>query len=66
MVLSGLHRFDEHLVDVRYSHGLTTADAVYRLERDGPNRLQGDEGASVWGILIRQVSNSLTLVSGYF
>ncbi|RDW58038.1 potassium efflux P-type ATPase [Coleophoma cylindrospora] len=47
-------------VDVQY--GLRTEDAIYRLGRDGPNRLRGTEGTSVWRILMRQVSNSLTLV----
>ncbi|KAL9630334.1 MAG: hypothetical protein Q9204_004777 [Flavoplaca sp. TL-2023a] len=33
-----------------------------RLARDGPNKLEGAPGVSLWKILLRQVSNSLTLV----
>ncbi|KAJ5624445.1 ATPase P-type K/Mg/Cd/Cu/Zn/Na/Ca/Na/H-transporter [Penicillium lagena] len=46
--------------DVRY--GLSSAEAAARLERDGPNTMGEMESVSVWGILLRQVSNSLTLV----
>ncbi|KAF8462718.1 hypothetical protein BDZ91DRAFT_328052 [Kalaharituber pfeilii] len=41
--------------------GLSTQDAKARLARDGPNKLEGDEGVGVWRVLVRQVSNSLTL-----
>lgn len=44
-------------------NGLTTSEALLRLERDGPNAVQEVTGISVWGILLRQVSNSLTIVS---
>lgn len=43
--------------------GLSTQDAQRKLARDGPNKLEGDEGVGVWRVLVRQVSNSLTLVS---
>ncbi|KAI5805653.1 hypothetical protein DFH27DRAFT_382233 [Peziza echinospora] len=43
--------------------GLPAADAQERLARDGPNKLEGEEGVGVWRVLLRQVSNSLTLVS---
>ncbi|KAK1509264.1 potassium/sodium efflux P-type ATPase [Colletotrichum costaricense] len=43
-------------------NGLSKADAAARLERDGPNRIEGAKGLSVWEIVMRQISNSLTLV----
>ncbi|KAJ5540255.1 ATPase P-type K/Mg/Cd/Cu/Zn/Na/Ca/Na/H-transporter [Penicillium frequentans] len=43
-------------------NGLSTSEALLRLERDGPNAVQEVTGISVWGILLRQVSNSLTIV----
>jgi len=43
--------------------GLSTQDAQRRLALDGPNKLESDEGVGVWRVLVRQVSNSLTLVS---
>lgn len=49
---------------VSLEHGLPPQDAQARLARDGPNKLEGDEGVGVWRVLVRQVSNSLTLVSG--
>ncbi|KAJ5816662.1 ATPase P-type K/Mg/Cd/Cu/Zn/Na/Ca/Na/H-transporter [Penicillium robsamsonii] len=42
--------------------GLSSTEAASRLQRDGPNTVREMEGVSVWGILLRQVSNSLTLV----
>src|SRR5690606_5749217 len=42
--------------------GLSDAEAKERLARDGPNKLEGEEGVGVWKVLLRQVSNSLTLV----
>ena len=48
---------------VNIGHGLSSQDAQARLARDGPNKLEGDEGVGVWRVLVRQVSNSLTLVS---
>ncbi|KAK2812739.1 hypothetical protein FQN50_001068 [Emmonsiellopsis sp. PD_5] len=43
-------------------YGLSSAEAASRLQRDGPNKVKGAEGVSLWKILLRQVSNSLTLV----
>ncbi|CAI7606402.1 unnamed protein product [Penicillium glandicola] len=43
-------------------NGLSGDEAASRLQRDGPNTVREMEGVSVWGILLRQVSNSLTLV----
>ncbi|KAJ5154321.1 ATPase P-type K/Mg/Cd/Cu/Zn/Na/Ca/Na/H-transporter [Penicillium coprophilum] len=43
-------------------NGLSSTEAASRLQRDGPNTVREMEGVSVWGILLRQVSNSLTLV----
>ncbi|KAJ5592750.1 hypothetical protein N7537_009654 [Penicillium hordei] len=43
-------------------NGLSGTEAASRLQRDGPNTVREMEGVSVWGILLRQVSNSLTLV----
>ncbi|KAK9330238.1 hypothetical protein V1520DRAFT_340982 [Lipomyces starkeyi] len=42
--------------------GLTASAATIRLETDGKNILENDGGVSVLSILVRQVSNSLTLV----
>ncbi|KAK9390772.1 hypothetical protein V1515DRAFT_591509 [Lipomyces mesembrius] len=42
--------------------GLTASAATTRLETDGKNILENDDGVSVLSILLRQVSNSLTLV----
>jgi magnesium-transporting ATPase (P-type) len=44
------------------SHGLTATEAESRLRLFGPNKVKGAEGLSLWAILLRQVSNSLTLV----
>lgn len=55
------HQVALHLrVDV--NHGLSSAEAASRLERDGPNKVKSAEGVSAWEILLRQVSNSLTMV----
>ncbi|KAK1977329.1 potassium/sodium efflux P-type ATPase [Colletotrichum cereale] len=43
-------------------NGLSKAEASARLQRDGPNRIEGAKGLSVWEIVMRQISNSLTLV----
>ncbi|KAE8146938.1 hypothetical protein BDV25DRAFT_43570 [Aspergillus avenaceus] len=50
------------LLDVDIRHGLSSPESAARLQRDGPNRVREMEGLSVWKILLRQVSNSLTLV----
>ncbi|KAJ0109727.1 hypothetical protein J7T55_004276 [Diaporthe amygdali] len=42
--------------------GLTGAEAAARLQKNGPNKVEGAKGISLWTILLRQVSNSLTLV----
>ncbi|KAL2263366.1 hypothetical protein VTK26DRAFT_7087 [Humicola hyalothermophila] len=43
-------------------HGIDAHEAARRLERHGPNKVEGAKGLSVWTILLRQVSNSLTIV----
>jgi Na+-exporting ATPase len=50
------------LLQVDVQNGLSSTEAATRLERDGPNRVQEIEGVSTWKILLRQVSNSLTMV----
>jgi Na+-exporting ATPase len=42
--------------------GLSTEQAANRLERDGPNKVDGAGTVSIGEILLRQVSNSLTIV----
>lgn len=42
--------------------GLSNIEATNRLQKDGPNKVEGAKGVSLWTILLRQVSNSLTLV----
>ncbi|EGC41621.1 sodium transport ATPase [Histoplasma capsulatum var. duboisii H88] len=49
-------------VGVDLQHGLSSTEAAYRLERDGLNKVKGTQGVSLWKILLRQMSNSLTLV----
>jgi hypothetical protein len=44
-------------------NGLCSQDAEDRLVSNGPNRLETQGGVSVVEVLLRQVSNSLTLVS---
>ncbi|OAX84844.1 potassium/sodium efflux P-type ATPase, fungal-type [Emergomyces africanus] len=51
-----------HALGVDLQHGLSSTEAASRLERDGLNKVKGAEGVSLWKILLRQVSNSLTLV----
>ncbi|CAJ2504673.1 Uu.00g120670.m01.CDS01 [Anthostomella pinea] len=55
-------RYIKHLLLTSAEHGLTGAEAARRLEQDGPNRVEGVKELSVWKILLRQVSNSLTMV----
>ncbi|KAF5855770.1 hypothetical protein ETB97_008450 [Aspergillus alliaceus] len=50
------------LLDVNSRYGLSSTDSAARLQRDGPNRVREMESLSIWKILLRQVSNSLTLV----
>ncbi|KAL4894410.1 hypothetical protein BDV59DRAFT_175425 [Aspergillus ambiguus] len=60
------HTFDSaqlaSLLEVNIDHGLSSTEAATRLARYGPNRVKEVEGISIWKILLRQVSNSLTLV----
>ncbi|KAL2132269.1 hypothetical protein VTI74DRAFT_4009 [Chaetomium olivicolor] len=50
------------LLDTHPDNGIDNAEAARRLEHHGPNTVEGAKGLSVWTILLRQVSNSLTLV----
>ncbi|KAJ5683461.1 hypothetical protein N7462_006626 [Penicillium macrosclerotiorum] len=43
-------------------HGLSSDEAGERLRTQGPNTVREIKGVSIWGILLRQVSNSLTIV----
>ncbi|KAI1076889.1 potassium/sodium eff [Whalleya microplaca] len=52
----------EQLLKTDVNNGLTSSEAAHRLEHDGPNKVEGAKGLSVWKILLRQVSNSLTMV----
>ncbi|RDL38224.1 Uncharacterized protein BP5553_02564 [Venustampulla echinocandica] len=54
------HIASKHNVDLQ--HGLDGKEAAARLERYGPNKLESVGGVSPWKILLRQVSNSLTIV----
>lgn len=45
------------------SNGISDTEADLRLKRDGSNRACEFKGISVWAILLRQVCNSLTIVS---
>jgi Na+-exporting ATPase len=45
-----------------YRSGLTTSEATARREKYGRNKLESSGGVTWWNILVRQVSNSLTLV----
>ena len=47
----------------QYRNGLNPAEAGRRLQWHGLNKVEGAKGLSPLTILIRQVSNSLTLVS---
>ena len=50
------------LLRTHIHHGLDTAEAAHRLEQNGPNKVEGAKGLSVWKIFMRQISNSLTVV----
>ncbi|KAI0430554.1 hypothetical protein F5Y09DRAFT_227392 [Xylaria sp. FL1042] len=52
----------EHLLETDARDGLSHAEAARRLGEYGPNRVKATKGLSVWKILLRQVSNSLTVV----
>jgi Na+-exporting ATPase len=45
-----------------FRSGLATSDAADRREKYGRNKLEMSGGVTWWNILVRQVSNSLTLV----
>lgn len=47
---------------VNIQDGLSNAEAESRLALYGPNKVKGAEGLSMWKILMRQISNSLTFV----
>lgn len=49
-------------LDVNLVNGLSTSDAKERLRMEGPNTLTTDAGITWYGVLLRQISNSLTLV----
>lgn len=51
------------VLDTNPETGLTSEEASKRLERDGPNSLDGAGQVSMAKVLLRQVSNSLTIVS---
>jgi len=50
------------LLSSHLENGLAPAEAARRLQQHGPNKVEGAKGLSLWTILLRQVSNSLTLV----
>ncbi|KAL2157262.1 hypothetical protein VTH06DRAFT_6302 [Thermothelomyces fergusii] len=50
------------LFETNVDNGLDGSEAARRLQHHGPNKVEGAKGLSVWTILLRQVSNSLTLV----
>ncbi|KAI0543801.1 hypothetical protein F4679DRAFT_590115 [Xylaria curta] len=52
----------EQLLDTDASNGLSHAEAARRLAEYGPNKVKAAKGLSAWKILLRQVSNSLTVV----
>ncbi|KAI0811870.1 hypothetical protein GGR55DRAFT_91712 [Xylaria sp. FL0064] len=52
----------EHLLETDARNGLSHVEAARRLGEYGPNRVKAAKGLPVWKILLRQVSNSLTVV----
>ncbi|VBB80618.1 Putative type IID cation-transporting ATPase [Podospora comata] len=50
------------LLETDSQNGLDNTEAARRLQQYGPNKVEGAKGLSLWTILLRQVSNSLTLV----
>ncbi|KAI0204476.1 hypothetical protein F4808DRAFT_343647 [Astrocystis sublimbata] len=52
----------EQLLGTNASHGLSHTEAARRLAEYGPNKVKAAKGLSAWKILLRQVSNSLTVV----
>ncbi|PYH48136.1 sodium P-type ATPase [Aspergillus saccharolyticus JOP 1030-1] len=51
-----------HELAVNPDHGLSSVEAAKRLQQDGPNELEDEEGVSLVGIVIRQVANAMMLV----
>ncbi|KAK4154490.1 calcium-transporting ATPase 3 [Chaetomidium leptoderma] len=49
-------------LDTDLENGFDSSEAGRRLQHHGPNTVEGARGLSTWTILMRQVSNSLTLV----
>ena len=49
-------------LDVDPQDGLTTTEALNRLERHGRNELDGDDGVQPVKILVRQLANAMMLV----
>ncbi|KAI0441590.1 hypothetical protein F4803DRAFT_551955 [Xylaria telfairii] len=52
----------EQLLETDANHGLSHTEAARRLAEYGPNKVKAAKGLSAWKILLRQVSNSLTVV----
>lgn len=52
----------ENILETSASDGLSHEEAARRLAEYGPNKVKAAKGLSVWKILLRQVSNSLTVV----
>ncbi|KAI1177044.1 hypothetical protein F4777DRAFT_587460 [Nemania sp. FL0916] len=52
----------EYLLVTNAKHGLSHSEAARRLAKDGLNNVKAAKGLSAWKILLRQVSNSLTVV----
>ncbi|KAK1760101.1 calcium-transporting ATPase 3 [Echria macrotheca] len=50
------------LLNTDLENGLDADEAARRLQNHGANKVEGAKGLSLWTILLRQVSNSLTLV----
>lgn len=51
-----------HELDSSLSSGLTTAEAVRRLKRHGPNELSEKDGRTVWSILAEQAGSTMSLI----
>lgn len=50
------------LLNTDPENGIDNDEATRRLQHHGPNKVESAKGLSLWTILLRQVSNSLTLV----
>ncbi|KAL5117464.1 hypothetical protein ACEQ8H_004629 [Pleosporales sp. CAS-2024a] len=65
-VLLALHTLSAEQVaeelSVDINHGLSNHQVESRLQLYGPNKVKGAQGLSLWKILLRQISNSLTFV----